>query len=399
MKGPDVPAFEERNGVMHVNGGVMEGGGQILRNCVALASVMRKPLAVHHIRANRPRGGGLRAQHLNGILLCGDLYDAKMTGMDVGSCDITYHPRGMKPGVSHATADTKTAGSICLLCQVSLPCCVLGASPTVTLTLRGGTNATQAPPVDYLLHVFLPTVERFGVHCQGKIKRRGFFPKGGGELQLMCTRVDQHLTAVELEEQGRIQHVAVHGFYTPDRADGAARLDRTAVEKQLKDAFGAQVEVEWLLEEVRGSRDRAAGVTLAARSSTGMHFGFSELAEFKRADSLDQLVPAAVAGLVRNVGSDGFVCVDEHMQDQLILFMALARGTSSIRCGPITLHTRTAIFFCQRITGAEFIVERMDAGKPQLIDVQADVDYEHAFPASRFRIQAKGVGLKVPPQP
>lgn len=44
------------------------------------------------------------------------------------------------------------------------------------------------------------------------------------------------------------------------------------------------------------------------------------------------------------------------MQDQLIIFMALARGKSSIRCGPIELHTKTAIHYTQLLTGAKFNV-------------------------------------------
>jgi RNA 3'-terminal phosphate cyclase (ATP) len=45
------------------------------------------------------------------------------------------------------------------------------------------------------------------------------------------------------------------------------------------------------------------------------------------------------------------------MQDQLIVFMALARGTSRMLCGAPTLHTRTAIAVAQQLTGAEFHVQ------------------------------------------
>lgn len=71
--GPSSPMREpfvtRDNGECVVNGGVMEGGGQILRNTVALAAILGKELSVVNIRANRPRGGGLRAQHLSGIEL------------------------------------------------------------------------------------------------------------------------------------------------------------------------------------------------------------------------------------------------------------------------------------------------------------------------------------------
>jgi RNA 3'-terminal phosphate cyclase (ATP) len=44
-------------------------------------------------------------------------------------------------------------------------------------------------------------------------------------------------------------------------------------------------------------------------------------------------------------------CVDEHVQDQLIIFMALANGESQIRCGnPLTLHTQTAIYVAELLT-------------------------------------------------
>jgi len=36
--------------------------------------------------------------------------------------------------------------------------------------------------------------------------------------------------------------------------------------------------------------------------------------------------------------------------------MALAKGKSSIRTGPITLHTKTAIHFSELLTGAKFNV-------------------------------------------
>lgn len=50
----------------------------------------------------------------------------------------------------------------------------------------------------------------------------------------------------------------------------------------------------------------------------------------------------------------GVVC--EHTQDQLILPMALARGTSRIRVGPLSLHTQTAIHVAERMAGAKFTV-------------------------------------------
>lgn len=50
-------------------------------------------------------------------------------------------------------------------------------------------------------------------------------------------------------------------------------------------------------------------------------------------------------------------CVDCHVQDQLIIFMALARGVSRIRCTlPLTMHTKTAIHIAELLTEAKFSI-------------------------------------------
>ena len=35
---------------------------------------------------------------------------------------------------------------------------------------------------------------------------------------------------------------------------------------------------------------------------------------------------------------------------QLIIFMALAKGRSKVTCGPVTLHTQTAIHVAETLT-------------------------------------------------
>ena len=49
------------------------------------------------------------------------------------------------------------------------------------------------------------------------------------------------------------------------------------------------------------------------------------------------------------------------MQDQIIIFMALAAGQSSVLCGELTLHTRTAIAVAEQLTAAKFTICRPQA--------------------------------------
>ncbi len=51
-----------------------------------------------------------------------------------------------------------------------------------------------------------------------------------------------------------------------------------------------------------------------------------------------------------------------RLQDQLIIFMALADGVSSLTCGKPTLHTETAIEIAEMMTAAKFTIKNPTPG-------------------------------------
>ena len=53
---------------LHIDGSTLEGGGQVVRSCLALAWLHPGPVLLHSIRAGRPKPG-LANQHLAGALL------------------------------------------------------------------------------------------------------------------------------------------------------------------------------------------------------------------------------------------------------------------------------------------------------------------------------------------
>lgn len=109
-----------------------------------------------------------------------------------------------------------------------------------------------------------------------------------------------------------------------------------------------------------------ASITVACRSDTGASLVYSLLIDD---DNIDSLMDTISRDVVNGV------CVDEHTQDQLIIYMALADGESRIVTGPLTLHTQTAIHFCQLISGVNFDV----------VELRKDVLYS---------ISCRGIGLE-----
>jgi RNA 3'-terminal phosphate cyclase (ATP) len=66
-----------------------------------------------------------------------------------------------------------------------LPCIVFGGGDS-EISCIGGTNVSNSPSVDEMTLVLFPLLARFGVSAQLELVRRGFYPKGQGELRLRC---------------------------------------------------------------------------------------------------------------------------------------------------------------------------------------------------------------------
>lgn len=135
-----------------------------------------------------------------------DISKAKVKGAEIGSTSIEFFPSTIAGGSYKAAV--RTAGSISLLLQVALPCTLYADSDT-TLTLQGGTNAEMAPQIDYTTEVFRPVMEKFGATFDFDLIRRGYFPKGGGEV-VINVKPPRQLRAVEMVSQGVI--TAVYGW-------------------------------------------------------------------------------------------------------------------------------------------------------------------------------------------
>ena len=66
----------------------------------------------------------------------------------------------------------------------------------------------------------------------------------------------------------------------------------------------------------------------------------------------------------------GFRPIDASIQDQIIIFMVLAEGTSVVKTGPLTLHTKTAIYVAEELTDARFSVAEETSGGTVIVKCQ-----------------------------
>lgn len=337
---------------LEIDGSVMEGGGQILRMSVSLSALLGLPIKIHKIRAGRS-SPGLKAQHLTGITLVRDVTQGTLTGAHMGSTDIAFTPGKIRGGTF--TADTKSAGAVCLLAQTVIPCSLFARESTV-LNLRGGTNADMAPQIDEYTEIFLPNLAKFGGNFEYEVVKKGFFPKGGGEVNIFVNPLRQ-LKPVNLMDRGVVEIVEGWCFVAGSLPIKVAEQITAATKQVLREAdspalSGVRINIETYKEAQNASYGNGSGIVLVAKTSTGCILGGSALGSPKVTPR--DTGKKCAEELLEAVECGG--CVDKYVQDQMILFMALAPGESKIRTGPMTLHTETAIHIAEKFTNAKFKV-------------------------------------------
>ncbi|TFY56043.1 hypothetical protein EVG20_g9088 [Dentipellis fragilis] len=353
--------------VIRLDGSVLEGGGQLLRVAIALSVLLAKPIAIDNIRGNR-KPPGLKHQHAAGLRLAAEICSAQLDGCELGSTSIAFRP-SVEPQISrHYKADSGTAGSIALLLQISLPCLVFSPTPIASsnLILHGGTNAIQAPQIDYIQHVFLPFIHKhFGFEPRIKVVKRGYFPKGGGEVHIEVPPVRGPLPAVTLIERGKVKAIYGRSYVAGLPKSVAEAMRAAAMDVLMKSGVDAgSIDVKAVREKPSDCVGSGSGIVLWAETEDGCIIAGSALG--RKGVDPGCVGQDAARELASNLAHGG--CVDEYMQDQMIIFLALAQGKSRVKTGPLTLHTRTAIWVTEQLSGAKFYVE--ESGNSCIIECE-----------------------------
>ena len=336
-----------------IDGSVMEGGGQVLRMSAGLSALLARPIRIVKVRAGRAKPG-LKSQHQSGLELVRDLSRGHLEGASLGSSEVVLRPGPLEAG--NFAADTHTAGAVCLLAQISLPCAVFAPGP-VSLNLRGGTNCDMAPQIDEFTEILLPNLHKFGVNFEYEVVRKGFMPRGGGIVNFFVNPVKQ-LRPISMTDPGTIEKIYGWSFCAGNLPLRVAEQMTAAAMDHLK-ASGCDVirdqdlntaDILTYKEDALCCPDNGSGIVLVARTSTGCILGGSALGSAKM--SPHKTGVKAAEEFLEAVECGG--CVDKHIQDQLVIFMALAGGRSELVTGPLTLHTETAIHIAETLTGAKF---------------------------------------------
>jgi RNA 3'-terminal phosphate cyclase (ATP) len=312
--------------LIEIDGGLGEGGGQVLRTSLALALITGKAFRLRNIRAKRSRPG-LQAQHLMSVKAAAQIGQARTRGACISSIDLTFEPGPVAPGKYHFKIGTAGATSL-VLHTIYLPLALAGGESTVTI--EGGTHVKASPCYDFLSRTWAPYLRTLGGHVGVKLERVGFYPRGGGMIHAHIRPIERLLpfagmTTTAIKTATIVIGVAGLPAHVGDRlAQRATMLLRN---------LGLKMETR--RETWTGGPGCMLGVELPTEPAPTFLFALGE--KGKPAEAVADEAASQVDAFL-NAQPLG---VDEHSADQLLLPLALAQGTSQFRVAALSSHLLT----------------------------------------------------------
>lgn len=249
--------------------------------------------------------------------------------------------------------DAGTAGSTTLILQSLMP--VMAFCPNrVEVELRGGTNNPMAPPIEYFQHVLLPVISSMGYKGRVELLRRGFYPRGQGVVKAYSEPV-RVLKPLRLVSFGGVKKIRGLAYSCRLPSHIVERMAKKAKEMLAEEGYSdVEIGKEVLNPgDARCSVDPGTGIMLMAELKDGPMFAADALGE--RGVPAERVAENAVKELVSQLQRRA--PVDKHLGDQLIVWSALANGTSEYVTSELTLHAVTMIELVKKIIGAELHIK------------------------------------------
>jgi len=340
--------------MIEVDGAHGEGGGQLLRMAIALAALRGVPVKITRIRAGRPKPG-LAAQHLTAIRALAALSAAEVEGLDIGSKEIVFRPGTIAGG--RYTFDVGTAGSVTLVLQACLPV-AFAAPATVTLKLLGGTDVRWSPPLDYVAKVVLPMLRNFGGDAQVVLVRRGYYPRGGGAIEV-AIRPAAAWSPIRLTEQGPLRRIRGIVHVSHLQEDIPKRIKHAAMRRLVGRGEAAIEERVYSGDDAIGQ----GGALVLWAETEGSILGADSLAE--RGKPSEEVGKEAADALLREIASGA--TLDFHAADQLLAYAAMADAPSEFLVREVSEHVRTMLWLLGSILGTRFEIRPEGAANRVLV--------------------------------
>jgi len=347
---------------IEIDGSYGSGEGAILRVAGALSAVTQKPCRIFNIRKSRPKPG-LSIQHLLGIQALAQLCNGRLEGDRLGSEEIKFYPGQIyrlqpplhppRRNLDRVSVNIPTAGSITLVLQTLILPALFASQPIKIIFTGGATDTFFSPTIDYFHYVFLPTLEKMNLTenrsllVEISVLKRGYYPEGGARVEVKV--FPSKLKPINLTERGELKKILViSGASNALKNKKVAERQVAGVREVLgKLKLPTEEKIEYYDTQCPGSQ-----ICLAALFENTI-IGTDNLGKLsKRAEDVGK---EAALELLKEQKSQA--CLDKHLADQVLPYLALAQGKSRVTVSEITNHCKTNIWVIEKFIEGKFEIK------------------------------------------
>jgi RNA 3'-terminal phosphate cyclase (ATP) len=329
---------------LKINGGHGEGGGQIIRSAIALSCITKKPIHLENIRKNR-KTPGLRPQHLTAIKILQKVANAKVTGAEIGSTEIKFIPGNIEN--LELIEDVGTAGSIPLILQVLIPVIAI-SKKQLNLKIKGGTDVLWSPTIDYTQHVLQEAYSRMGINFSLELIKRGYYPKGGGEIKLKVNPSNVKTISFSKRKTKEVKLICSFSKFTNNE-----------IEIQVNQIVKKLTEANYIVNvEIRSEEALDSGASLLIYSIDNDSIIGIDALYNKKSNSFD----LDIEDFIKNYS------IDDNLADMLVVPASLSNGKTIFPVKEITKHLETNLFVTSKITGCKYGIGKTNYGFEVIVE-------------------------------
>jgi RNA 3'-phosphate cyclase len=228
-----------------------------------------------------------------------------------------------------------------------MPFSLFTTSP-IKINFEGGaTDTFFSPTIDYLKYVFLRILGKMGVKTEINIIKRGYYPEGGAKVEMKI--FPSKLRSLNLIERGALKKILIISGASNDLKNKKVAERQIAGAKEVLGKLKLPIEerAEYYQTESPGSQ-----FCIAAEFENTI-IGTDNLGRIgKRAEDVGK---EAALDLLKEERSQS--CLDKHLADQILVFIALASGKSQVTVSEITEHCKTNIWAIEKFLEGKFEVK------------------------------------------
>lgn len=329
--------------IIEIDGSLYSGSGTILRYSVGLCALLGKELHIKNIRAKREKPG-LRHQHLKSVLACNELVGGEIEHAEVSSQILTFKPgKNIKTG--EYQWDIGTAGSTTMLAMTVLPLLCFGKGPS-KLKISGGLFQDFAPCAFHMEQVLFPQLKKIGIEVDLRITRPGYVPEGGGIIEIEVKHVKDKLKPISLVSQGNLTELSGVALCSHLKEGRVSERMAESCNNLLRQR---SYEAKFNIRHDNTALQKGAALFIGARTDTGCLIGSDMAGKLGR--SSEKIGRCVAHTLLEDL--DTKATVDRFLADQLIIYAALAEGTSEYIIPRMTDHIESNLWLVEKIIGAK----------------------------------------------